>query len=51
MFAILLALTCATQVHAQGGAGALAQLARPANDPAAQLQTLLNVQDAEYKRR
>ena len=38
-----------TVVHAQTPAN-LANALRPATDPAAQLQTLLNFQDAEYRR-
>jgi hypothetical protein len=50
MFAALCVLFCAAWAHAQSPAD-LAARARPAQDPAAQLQTLLNVQDAEYRRR
>lgn len=50
MFAAMVVLVSATSAHAQTP-GSLAQLARPGVDPAAQLQELLNVQDAEYRRR
>lgn len=50
MIAALLVLASASRTHAQSPAG-LAQRARPANDPAQQLQELLNVQDAEFRQR
>ena len=45
-----MALAFATSAAAQNPAQAAANALRPATDPAQQLQTLLNVQDAEYRR-
>lgn len=49
-FAASIVLLCTSWVHAQTPAD-LAARSRPAQDPAQQLQTQLNVQDAEYRRR